>query len=78
LRRASAGICTVILLTVAASRLYLDFHWLSDVAGGFAIGLAYLLALIVVLETMPVRTLATATLSAKRESPVRPSSRSSA
>jgi membrane-associated phospholipid phosphatase len=28
---------------VAFSRLYLDAHWLSDVAGGFALGLAYLL-----------------------------------
>jgi undecaprenyl-diphosphatase len=28
---------------VAASRIYLDVHWLSDVLGGFALGTAYLL-----------------------------------
>jgi membrane-associated phospholipid phosphatase len=28
---------------VAASRIYLDMHWLSDVIGGFALGTAYLL-----------------------------------
>jgi undecaprenyl-diphosphatase len=32
-----------VVLAVAFSRLYLDVHWLSDVAGGFALGLAYLL-----------------------------------
>jgi undecaprenyl-diphosphatase len=57
-RRASGGICGLTVVTVAASRLYLDFHWLSDVAGGFAIGLAYLLAVIAVLEAIPVRGLA--------------------
>jgi len=35
---------------VAASRLYLDMHWTSDVLGGFTLGLAYLLAALLVLE----------------------------
>jgi membrane-associated phospholipid phosphatase len=35
---------------VAASRLYLDMHWISDVLGGFTLGLAYLLAALLVLE----------------------------
>lgn len=38
------------LVTVAASRLYLDMHWISDVLGGFTLGLAYLLAALLVLE----------------------------
>jgi undecaprenyl-diphosphatase len=40
----SRGIGTGTVLAVAFSRLYLDFHWLSDVVGGFTLGLAYLLA----------------------------------
>lgn len=38
------------LMVVAASRLYLDMHWISDVLGGFTLGLAYLLAALLVLE----------------------------
>ena len=38
------------LILVAASRLYLDMHWISDVLGGFTLGLAYLLAALLVLE----------------------------
>ena len=38
------------LVAVAASRLYLDAHWISDVLGGFTLGLAYLLAALLVLE----------------------------
>lgn len=41
------------LLGVAVSRVYLDAHWFSDVIGGFAIGLAYLL---VVIRALPVAT----------------------
>jgi len=32
--------------------MYLDAHWLSDVLGGFAIGLAYLLAAIWVIGSV--------------------------
>ncbi|HET6367703.1 MAG TPA: phosphatase PAP2 family protein [Pseudomonadales bacterium] len=38
------------VVVVAASRLYLDMHWTSDVLGGFTLGLAYLLAALLVLE----------------------------
>ena len=38
------------VIVVAASRLYLDMHWISDVLGGFMLGLAYLLAALLVLE----------------------------
>ena len=37
------ALSTTAVLAVALSRLYLDMHWLSDVVGGFAVGLAYLL-----------------------------------
>jgi len=45
-RWVGCGISAGVLLAVAFSRLYLDMHWLSDVFGGFALGLAYLLAII--------------------------------
>ena len=35
--------CGLTLGLVAASRIYLDAHWLSDVIGGFTLGTAYLL-----------------------------------
>jgi membrane-associated phospholipid phosphatase len=42
--------CAAIVLAVAFSRLYLDAHWVSDVAGGFTLGMAYLLATIYLVE----------------------------
>ncbi|HZV96310.1 MAG TPA: phosphatase PAP2 family protein [Candidatus Nitrosocosmicus sp.] len=45
-----AALAAAILIMVAASRLYLDMHWISDVLGGFTLGLAYLLAALLVLE----------------------------
>jgi undecaprenyl-diphosphatase len=35
--------CAAAVGLVAASRIYLDMHWLSDVIGGFVLGTAYLL-----------------------------------
>ena len=45
-RRAGTGLAGAILVVVAFSRMYLDVHWLSDLGGGFALGMAYLLFLI--------------------------------
>jgi len=42
-RRGGTGLAAIVLLAVAFSRLYLDMHWLSDLGGGFALGMAYLL-----------------------------------
>jgi undecaprenyl-diphosphatase len=54
-RCAGAGAAGVTVLTVAFSRLYLDAHWLSDVAGGFVLGLAYLLLTIWLVESLSRR-----------------------
>jgi membrane-associated phospholipid phosphatase len=43
------------VLIVAFSRLYLDAHWLSDVAGGFVLGLTYLLLTIWLVESISRR-----------------------
>ncbi len=43
--------CASIVLAVAFSRLYLEAHWMSDVAGGFMLGLAFLLLTIWLVET---------------------------
>ena len=47
--------CAMPVLVVAYSRLYLDRHWLSDVAGGFTVGLAYLLLVLLVVEVARAR-----------------------
>ena len=49
-RRVGYAGCVVIVLTVGFSRLYLEAHWVSDLAGGLTLGLAYLLATIWLVE----------------------------
>src|SRR4029434_2819536 len=51
------GICatSTLRVMVAASRLYLDAHWVLDLAGGFLLGLAYLMLLIWITETRESR-----------------------
>jgi membrane-associated phospholipid phosphatase len=51
------GVGAGTVLAVAFSRLYLDFHWLSDVVGGFALGLAYLLLMLWLLESFRHRSM---------------------
>lgn len=53
-RMVAAGVCTVAVGAVAFSRLYLDKHWLSDLAGGLMAGMAYLLLAIWVVEVVIV------------------------
>jgi membrane-associated phospholipid phosphatase len=53
-RIVAAGVCTTAVAAVAFSRLYLDKHWLSDLAGGLMAGMAYLLLAIWVVEVVIV------------------------
>jgi undecaprenyl-diphosphatase len=53
-RIVAASVCAVAVVAVAFSRLYLDKHWLSDVAGGLLVGMAYLLLAIWIVEVVIV------------------------
>lgn len=46
--------CAGVVLTVAWSRVYLEAHWVSDVAGGFMLGLVCLLVSIWLVDTVIV------------------------
>jgi undecaprenyl-diphosphatase len=59
-RWSGVGVCAMTVLAVGFSRLYLDMHWISDVGGGFAVGLAYLPLAIWAVELRPARTRVTA------------------
>ena len=54
-RLLASAVCLAAVSVVAFSRLYLDRHWLSDLGGGFSIGLAYLLLAIWLIEVVLVR-----------------------
>jgi undecaprenyl-diphosphatase len=41
-RRLFAGGAALVTLVIGASRLYLGVHWMTDVLGGYALGLAWL------------------------------------
>ena len=42
--------CVVIVIGIALSRVYLKFHWLTDVLGGLAGGAAYVLTMLVIAD----------------------------
>jgi undecaprenyl-diphosphatase len=54
LRIVAAAVCAAVVTAVAFSRLYLDKHWVSDIAGGLMAGMAYLLLAIWVVEVVIV------------------------
>ncbi|MCC7372667.1 MAG: phosphatase PAP2 family protein [Chloroflexi bacterium] len=45
-RLAVLTLCAAMIALVGVSRIYLGHHWVSDVAGGYAFGAAYLLVLL--------------------------------
>ena len=61
-RRAGLALWAVAVGIVAFSRMYLDAHWLSDVLGGFTVGLAYLLSVVWIMSTTGDRSPSPATV----------------
>jgi undecaprenyl-diphosphatase len=43
----------LIAVCVGLSRIYLGYHYLSDVVGGFAAGLGWLLVVVIAFEAIP-------------------------
>jgi membrane-associated phospholipid phosphatase len=62
-------VASVPVVVVAFSRLYLDKHWLSDLAGGLTIGAAYLLLAIWVVEVVLTPSDEAAPASASKREP---------
>jgi undecaprenyl-diphosphatase len=46
-------VALAVAIAVGFSRIYLGYHYLSDVVGGFAAGLAWLLVVALAFETIP-------------------------
>ena len=49
-RVAGTTICAVLIVGIALSRIYLRFHWLTDILGGLCGGAAYLLIALAVAD----------------------------
>jgi membrane-associated phospholipid phosphatase len=64
--------CGAAVGLVAASRIYLDMHWLSDVIGGFTLGTAYLLIAIGTAQTLSGRAARRAAVPAPEPLEARP------
>jgi membrane-associated phospholipid phosphatase len=67
-RRLGYAGCAATVLVVAFSRMYLEAHWVSDLAGGFTLGVAYLLLTICLIETVARRYAISVPLEALRPS----------
>jgi undecaprenyl-diphosphatase len=66
-RALACAVCTVPVVVVAFSRLYLDRHWLSDLAGGLTVGMGYLLLFIWIVEVVLSRPAADAVVTEETE-----------
>ena len=55
-RTATLVLLGALVLLIGVSRIYLGQHWVSDVLGGYALGTAYLLALIELYRATSTRT----------------------
>jgi undecaprenyl-diphosphatase len=56
-RVSAYAVASVLILTIAASRLYLGAHWLSDVVGGLSLGLIWVSLLGIAYRSHPAATL---------------------
>jgi undecaprenyl-diphosphatase len=54
-RRVFAVAAALIILVIGASRLYLGVHWLTDVLGGYALGLAWFAVVMIATQRLEAR-----------------------
>jgi membrane protein DedA with SNARE-associated domain/membrane-associated phospholipid phosphatase len=58
LRLTIAALSILVIMLVGVSRIYLEVHWLTDVLGGYAAGLAWLVLSVIIVNTMKHMTAA--------------------